>query len=405
MSKYQKTYLLLLFLIISTVLFLKFSNAADTLRTIYGYAWSDNIGYLSLSGNIEGVPSTPTSLPTSYVPGAPTDVVAIAGDSQATVSFIAPANDGGSPITGYTITSSPDGVTYAGYASPINVGNLTNCTAYTFTVTATNNVGTGPVSSPSSSVTPNTKKLDWYYYQPTGNWWQDGLTYNNASAYCNSKGSGWRLATRDELVAALVANTIYSNGGGNQWAWATKDGGAWSVLPGWYGGYQADGSPASLNNPDAVFCTRVSTLPAECPVICTADSYTYSDWTPTTCPISGQQTRTVISSGCTGGVPPVLLRACTPIYSVFLNEATGKTCSQVCSEKSMTCQSIGTDSEAGNGTYYDDTYTYWLDSKYVCSNPYANPSLACSDSYFSMTGGGPLSCGGHKTKWTNCRCK
>ena len=87
------------------------------------------------------------------VPGAPTGVTATAGNAQAKVSFTAPSN-GGSPITFYTVTSSPGGITKSGISSPITVTGLTNGTAYTFTVKATNGVGTGPASSASNSVTP-----------------------------------------------------------------------------------------------------------------------------------------------------------------------------------------------------------------------------------------------------------
>jgi hypothetical protein len=88
------------------------------------------------------------------VPGAPTIGSATAGDTQATVSFTAPASDGGAAITGYTVTASPGGATATGSASPITVIGLTNGTAYTFTVTATNTAGTGDPSSASNSVTP-----------------------------------------------------------------------------------------------------------------------------------------------------------------------------------------------------------------------------------------------------------
>jgi uncharacterized protein (TIGR02145 family) len=96
-------------------------------------------------------PSTP-----STVPGAPTIGTATAGNTQATVTFTAPGSNGGSAITGYTVTSSPGGFIATGSASPITVTGLTNGTAYNFTVTATNANGTGPASSASNSVTPST---------------------------------------------------------------------------------------------------------------------------------------------------------------------------------------------------------------------------------------------------------
>ncbi|WP_259528353.1 Ig-like domain-containing protein [Shewanella baltica] len=89
------------------------------------------------------------------LPGAPTTVVATAGDTAASVVFIAPVSAGGVNITGYTVTSTPGGFTGIGAGSPIVVTGLTNGTSYTFTVTATNIVGTGIASSVSNSVTPN----------------------------------------------------------------------------------------------------------------------------------------------------------------------------------------------------------------------------------------------------------
>jgi hypothetical protein len=91
------------------------------------------------------------------VPGAPQGVSATAGDGAATVAFSPPALTGGSPITGYTITPSPacsacTGTTPTGTSSTVR--GLTNGTAYTFTVTATNAVGSSAASAPSVAATP-----------------------------------------------------------------------------------------------------------------------------------------------------------------------------------------------------------------------------------------------------------
>jgi len=91
-------------------------------------------------------------------PGAPTIGSATAVTSTtATVSFTAPANDGGAVIISYTATSSPGGITgtlsQAG-SGTITVSGLTTGQAYTFTVTATNAGGTSIPSSASNSITP-----------------------------------------------------------------------------------------------------------------------------------------------------------------------------------------------------------------------------------------------------------
>ena len=99
---------------------------------------------------------TSNSVVPATTPGAPTSVSAVRGNGEATITFTAPADNGGSAITGYTVTSSPGGFTGTGGASPITVTGLTNGTSYTFTVTATNAVGTGSASSASSAVTPAT---------------------------------------------------------------------------------------------------------------------------------------------------------------------------------------------------------------------------------------------------------
>jgi len=101
-------------------------------------------------------PSSPSnSVAPTTVPDAPTMVAANAGYSEASVSFKLPTN-GGDQITGCTVTTNPGGITATGVGSPITVSSLSNGTAYTFTVTAANKIGTGPPSDASNSVTPAT---------------------------------------------------------------------------------------------------------------------------------------------------------------------------------------------------------------------------------------------------------
>ncbi|MFK3967151.1 putative Ig domain-containing protein [Ensifer adhaerens] len=89
----------------------------------------------------------------AVVPDAPTVGTAIAGDGEVSVNFSAPVSAGGASITGYTVNN-PGGFVGTGTSSPVTVGSLSNGTSYTFTVTATNAVGTGPASGVSNTVTP-----------------------------------------------------------------------------------------------------------------------------------------------------------------------------------------------------------------------------------------------------------
>lgn len=96
---------------------------------------------------------TPTAVPATALPGAPTAVSADPGDGTASIHFTPPASTGGTPIIGYTITApglAPIHVTghdflWAGSGNPVYtvVGGLANGTAYTFQVMAQNAVGTG----------------------------------------------------------------------------------------------------------------------------------------------------------------------------------------------------------------------------------------------------------------------
>ncbi|MEO8518683.1 MAG: fibronectin type III domain-containing protein [Dermatophilaceae bacterium] len=103
---------------------------------------------------------TPWGGPSANVPGAPTIGTATAGDAAATVTWTPPTSDGGAPITGYTVTAL-DGsnvvgtLTVAGNVTTATITGLTNGTAVTLKVVATNAVGTSPASAASNAVTPS----------------------------------------------------------------------------------------------------------------------------------------------------------------------------------------------------------------------------------------------------------
>jgi surface antigen len=87
-------------------------------------------------------------------PDPPSIGAATAGDGTATVQFVAPTWDGGSPITGYKVLSSAGSIVGSGTASPITVTGLTDGATYAFGVVATNAFGDSDASSLSNSVVP-----------------------------------------------------------------------------------------------------------------------------------------------------------------------------------------------------------------------------------------------------------
>lgn len=94
--------------------------------------------------------------PDLNTPSPPSEVTAVAGNGSATVSWSTPASNGGSPVTGYTVTASPGGASCstAGVRTCVVTG-LTDGQAYTFTVAASNAVGAGEASVPTDPVIPH----------------------------------------------------------------------------------------------------------------------------------------------------------------------------------------------------------------------------------------------------------
>ncbi len=88
-------------------------------------------------------------------PCAPSGAIATARDASALVWWSAPSFDGGSPVTGYTVTSAPAGSSCATAGTlACSVSGLANGTSYTFTVRAVNSAGSSPPSIQSNVVMP-----------------------------------------------------------------------------------------------------------------------------------------------------------------------------------------------------------------------------------------------------------
>jgi hypothetical protein len=102
-----------------------------------------------------GLMVDPNSAQAGTAPAAPTAPAAAPRDAAATVAWTAPAT-GGQPILSYTITGTPAGhAMVSGGATTAVVFGLTNGTSYTFKVSATNAIGTGPPSPASNAVIPD----------------------------------------------------------------------------------------------------------------------------------------------------------------------------------------------------------------------------------------------------------
>jgi len=121
---------------------------AVTACTIRGLTRGTRYGVqvFSVAGGMESEGSPVATFVAGDPPGAVSGVKVVPGNGSAVVSWLAPATDGGSPITGYRVVSAPGGLTCEAGASESScqVNGLTNGVPYLFTVSAVSAVGEGP---------------------------------------------------------------------------------------------------------------------------------------------------------------------------------------------------------------------------------------------------------------------
>ncbi len=203
-------------------------------------------GSITLTPTNSGAITNPVSLAytaNAVSPGVPTSVIATAGDAIASVIFATPTNNGGSVITGYTVTSIPEGGTdiNAGSTSLIHsITGLANGTSYTFTVKATNSAGTSIASSVSNAVIPidvtlpvisaftipstsNSRTVSISRFTATDNNGISGYLLTETAAIPSTATSGW--------TSAAPSTYIFSSDGFKAlYAWAKDAAGNISVL-------------------------------------------------------------------------------------------------------------------------------------------------------------------------------
>ena len=159
---------------------------------------------------VPGPPVTTPVIPPT-VTGAPRGIRAAGGDAAATVTWTAPASDGGSPVTGYRITTytgqTAQGVSTVGAATTDLVAGLTNGDTYSFTVTAINGVGLGTTSDFSNPVTPTTVPGQPSDVSAAGGDADGTVTWAAPASDGGSRLTGYTVVASDSTTAANGGQT------------------------------------------------------------------------------------------------------------------------------------------------------------------------------------------------------
>ena len=189
-----------------------------------------DVEVIAVNGQNASQPTTVTSLvPITSVslPGQPTNVSGTPGNGYIALSWN-PPNSGGIPST-YTVTATPATGTPVTFTfnypdTTDNLVGLTNGVSYTITVTANNSAGSGPVSTSSASITPESTPnvvSSVSVVSVTNNSvtisWVPDLTGGNIDGYLvyavNINGSPFTVnsSTTTMTISGLSANATYNN--------------------------------------------------------------------------------------------------------------------------------------------------------------------------------------------------
>ena len=142
----------------------KTSAAASTVRSLTVAGLTNGVAHTVAVIASNGVGTSSPSLTSApvtpfTVPGAPALGTVTGGDRRAHLTWTPPAEDGGSPVTGYVVTTWTEGrlvraEAVAAPATGTTVTGLANGVAHTFTVAATNAAGAGAWQRHSETVIP-----------------------------------------------------------------------------------------------------------------------------------------------------------------------------------------------------------------------------------------------------------
>ena len=191
------------------------ANSGETSKLVTGLTNGSTYYFrvFTTSSNAGESPASSTSsaIRPNVTPGTPTGLNVTVGNASASLSWTAPTSNGGSAITSYNVISSPVGGTVSinFAARTATVINLTNGTAYTYSVTATNAGGTNisgtSAASGSVTVTPNVTPGT-----PTGL----TVTVGNASAslsWTAPTSNGGTAITSYNVISNPLGGTIITN--------------------------------------------------------------------------------------------------------------------------------------------------------------------------------------------------